>query len=183
MHRLACNEHLARPHLVEDRLRSRFARTVSGLTAVLLFAWIVPAGAQKTDGKIDGFVVEQTTSLPVSDAAVTLYLGDRQVGATRSKPSGEFELEDLAPAVYTVTVSASGYQTTQSTRFSVAAGQETNVSLAIARAAGSQSSSLKTIGSVTANSQSAIASTTTITKSIDPTLVQKENYTTFGAAL
>jgi outer membrane receptor protein involved in Fe transport len=164
-------------------LRSRFARTVSGLTAVLLFAWIVPAGAQKTDGKIDGFVVDQSTSLPVSGAAVALYLGDRQVGTTRSKPSGEFELEDLAPAVYTVTVSATGYQTTQSARFSVAAGQEANVSIAIARASDSQSSALKTIGSVTANSQSAIASTTTITKSLDPTLVQKENYTTFGAAL
>jgi outer membrane receptor protein involved in Fe transport len=142
------------------------------------------AEAAVGSGKVSGFVVDQTNGLPIPRATVGLYRGDTFVKAYRTDKDGEFRVESLLPGIYSVAIEVSGYQASRSHDFTVAAGQETSVNIAVGRATQSgESGTLKTIGSVSVSSTSTLASTTTITRTIDPALLQSENNLNLGYAL
>ncbi|MGP6156615.1 MAG: TonB-dependent receptor domain-containing protein [Vulcanimicrobiaceae bacterium] len=141
-------------------------------------------GAQFSGGSVAGFVVDQLNGLPIPRANVDLYLGDTFVETGNADTRGAFRFDSLRPGLYTVSITAQGYQNSTSREFAVTAGQETSLNLAVSRANQSQESSeLKTIGSVAVNSTNSLASTTAITNSLDPAVLQKENNIGFASSL
>jgi outer membrane receptor protein involved in Fe transport len=162
---------------------TRLVRAAGQLAALLAFLCAVPVSAQTPGGSIAGLVVDQVNGLSVAGATVTLYFGDAVAGSAKSDQHGAFTFTSVTPGVYSVAIAAPGYATARSRTFTVAVGAKTDVDVTVSHGSESSQSSLKTIGVVTATGTSALSSTTTITKSVDPTLLQKENYIGFGAAL
>jgi outer membrane receptor protein involved in Fe transport len=151
------------------------------LTLIVLLA--PPVAAADRTGTIDGFVADQANGLSLPSASIGLYRGDTFLSATKSDAVGEFKFKDVAPGLYTASIAASGYRPSRSREFAVVAGSETTVNVAVGRASDSaDSGGLKTIGAVSVVASS-LASTTTITRTIDPQVLQKENYLNFGEAL
>jgi outer membrane receptor protein involved in Fe transport len=157
------------------------------LAALLTCSGIVPALAQNAavpaTGAVDGFIADLTNGLPVSAATVVLFQDTKEVSTGKSDARGRFHFDAVAPGLYTVLITAAGYQDSRSREFTVQANEETTVNLAVNRATESQQTALKTIGSVTVSSAGALASTTTITRTIDPQQLLKENYLRAGDAL
>jgi len=171
---------------------SRFVRVSCAIACLLAFgshgiaqAQTAPAAAaQVGSGIASGFVVDQVNGLPISNANVALYRGDTFVKVVTVDRSGQFRLEGLIPGLYSLSIQAPGYQASRSRDFTVNAGQETSVNVAINRANQSgESGNLKTIGSVSVSSSNTLASTTTITRTVDPNLLLNENNLNAGYAL
>jgi len=65
-----------------------------------------------TGASVNGTVTDATTSNPISGASVSIYQQQTLVATTTTNASGTYLVSNLlAPNSYTVTVSASGYQT------------------------------------------------------------------------
>jgi outer membrane receptor protein involved in Fe transport len=162
----------------------RFARFVLVFVSLVLLVSALPARAQPADGSAAGVVVDQVNGLPLSAATIALYRGDASIASAKSDAHGAFTFDAVPPGLYTISISATGYQTSRSREFSVSAGVQTTVDIAVNRATESQANdNVKTIGSVTVAATSPLVSTTTITNSIDPATVQQENFIGFGLAL
>jgi outer membrane receptor protein involved in Fe transport len=156
------------------------------LTGGTASAQPVPSAAEAEvgAGEVSGFVVDQVNGLPVPKATVTLYRGDALVKSYKTDKDGEFRIKKLMPGLYNVAIDAPGYQTSRSRDFTVTAGQETSVSVTVSRASQSgDAGKLKTIGTVTVRGSNTLASTTTITRTIDPDLLLNENNLNAGYAL
>jgi outer membrane receptor protein involved in Fe transport len=153
------------------------------LIATFVSSSVLAASAQSTNGRVSGTVLDQTNGLPVTDANVGLFQGGASVRNTKTNSRGAFSIDSVAPGLYTLIVESPGYLTSQSREFVVTSGLETALNLAINRATESQTGNLKTIGTVTATSASAFASTTTITRTLNPDLLQKENNIRLADAL
>ena len=168
-------------------MTSRLFRLACIVAAILTAFTSVPARAQNAaaqtgGGRIDGFVVDQVNGLPIPGASIALYRGDVVVRSVKSKPSGGFDIDDVPAGTYTVAISAPGYQNSRSREFVVTRGEETNLNVAVTRATESQGA-LRTIGSTSVSAASTLASTTTITRTLDPQLLQNENNLNAGYAL
>ncbi|MDI3253456.1 MAG: carboxypeptidase-like regulatory domain-containing protein [Bacillota bacterium] len=87
-----------------------------------LFLWRYPAGGQTFRGGINGVVTDQAGAA-IAGAQVTATADDTQVShATVSSSAGEFVFQDLPLGSYTVTASASGFETLKVGKVMVTAG-------------------------------------------------------------
>jgi outer membrane receptor protein involved in Fe transport len=159
---------------------------VVAIVLSLLAGSISPAFAQAaagSSGRITGVVVDQGNSLPISGASIGVYQGDRLITTVKADKNGAFKIDNIPPGFYSIFVQAGGFANSRSREFTVAQGQEVAVNLAVNRAESDQSSNIKTIASVSASAASAIASTTTISRTLDVSVVQKENNIRLADAL
>ncbi|MBV8807128.1 MAG: TonB-dependent receptor, partial [Acidobacteriaceae bacterium] len=143
------------------------------------------ASAQSTpqrSGSITGIVADQLNGLPLPAATVELYSGADALAKTKSAADGRFSFADVKPGIYTIVVRASGYAPGRSGQFSVAAQTETSQPIVLTRSSVSDQN-LRSIGTVSATTTSALASTTSITRTVDITALRNENYLRFGDAL
>ncbi|HYZ15071.1 MAG TPA: TonB-dependent receptor [Candidatus Acidoferrum sp.] len=142
-----------------------------------------PAAVQHHEASISGLVIDQQGGLPIVHADVTLLEGDRAIASTQTGGDGRFSFPSLPPAVYTVRVAARAYQITQSTDLYVADGGET-VRSDFALVRESSSSDMKTIGRTsTAAVGRSLQSSTTITRPVDPQVLQNQGYWRLGEGL
>ncbi|MHB8462867.1 MAG: TonB-dependent receptor, partial [Vulcanimicrobiaceae bacterium] len=135
---------------------------------------VAPATAQTTTGTITGIIVDQTTSLAIVHAGVTLQRSGKVLQSTTTDAQGNYSFANVAPGLYEVGVDAHGYGLVRSEIVAVTAGSTVAVRLSLSRVA--TTGSLKTIATVTSRSGGALAATTTITKSIDAQLLNDEGY-------
>ncbi|HEV3153300.1 MAG TPA: TonB-dependent receptor, partial [Candidatus Baltobacteraceae bacterium] len=148
----------------------------SALCALLLtFSLFDMASAQATapptaSGLIAGTVIDRRTALPVGGAQLVLMQGDRSVAHTVSDQSGKFTFSVLPAGIYTIQVSAEGYQIARSDDVVVTAA-EADVSLAISRVQATDIANVKTIAHLTTRA-SGLQTTTTVQQQIDPQLMQ-----------
>ncbi len=140
-----------------------FAQTPSGTTVAA------------TAPGVNGTVVDQANGLPVPRAQITVLRGTTKVESTTTDASGAFAIANVTPGFYVLQISAPGYETSSSREFTILQGQSVTLNLAVSAARSSQNNGLRTIGSVSVSGSSAIASTTAITRTLDPATVEKEN--------
>ncbi len=151
---------------------------------MLLLFPALPAHSQSATGSVQGVIVDQVNGLPIAGAAISLFQGDNVVASAKTNAQGVFKLDSVTPGLYTITIAATGYLTSRSQSFAVLANATAGVNLAVSRATQQQETGqLRTIGTVSASTTGSLASTTNITNTVDPVLVQKENYIGFGLAL
>ncbi len=166
-------------------LRAAFATFAIGSLVffpVSVCAQSVSATTAGGTGNISGTVVDQSTALSIPDATVTLYSGNQQVSKTASDSRGVFHFTNLAPAVYTLLATARDYSTSRTADVAVLTGHDVVANFVLSRVT-STAGGLRTIYSTTSTAGNAIASTTTITRTLDPTLVANENNLRFADQL
>lgn len=149
----------------------------------LLFSAAIPASAQQRGTDILGRVLDVGSGLPVSGATVTLYQGSKRIADARAAANGAFAFKDEPQGIYNLSIAAAGYQPVVSDDFVVTTAQaevDFQFTLQPLRA---HSSGLRTIASVNVGGRADLQTSTTINKSIDPSVLQSQNYMRAGDAL
>ena len=139
--------------------------------------------AQQPGTDIVGAVMDAGSGLPIVSATVELDQGNRRVARRTTASDGSFRFAGEPQGIYTVSILASGYQNAHSGDL-VVTQSDTVVRYEAALLKGSTgSSSLRTISSARIGGRGALQTTTTINRSVDPRLLQSENYMRAGDAL
>ena len=125
-------------------------------------------------GTISGRVVDQISALAIPDATITLYSGNQVLFKTTSDSRGNFRFENVAPAVYTMIATATSYNGSRTGDTPVLAGHEVIANFVLSRAS-SNAGGLRTIITTNTSGGNALASTATITRTLDPQLITNEN--------
>jgi outer membrane receptor protein involved in Fe transport len=164
----------------------RFARALAAclicVGTVPLFP-AIPAVAQQSGTDVTGRIFDAGSGLPISGANVELLQGDKRVADTKSTGDGSFTFKNEPQGIYNVVISASGYQGTRSSDLVVTSGQAViQLQMALQRGS-SNSGSLRTIAAATVGGRAALQTTTTINKSLDPAVLQTQDYMRAGDAL
>jgi outer membrane receptor protein involved in Fe transport len=146
----------------------------------MAFAAMPPAyGATGTT--VNGRILDVRGNLPVAGATINLERGSTVVATTTTASDGSFSFPGVTPGVYTVLISASGYQTSLSDNIYVLGNESTvSVQTAIQRAG---PGTLRTIASVRVGGSSSLQTSATINQHIDASLLQSQNYMRSGDAL
>lgn len=123
-------------------MRTRF---FSFFLTVLLAAFALPVQAQTpagTTGSISGSVVT-ADGVPVANAQVSLE-GAHGPAGVRTAADGSFTLTGIAPGIYSIVITRSGFDTANQTGIAVVGGGTVNVKVSLVQ---SSFSSLRVIGS------------------------------------
>lgn len=143
----------------------------------------VPAAARQTGIDIAGTVLDAGSGLPVANATVDLERGTQKVSETKTAADGGFRFANEAQGIYNLAIIAQGYQGTRSSDLVLtSADSVVRYQVAIVRAAANDAN-LKTIRSVQVGGRGSLQTTTTVNKSVDPQILQSENYMRAGDAL
>jgi hypothetical protein len=145
-------------------MRNRFVRIRTAmLCAALVFMTEGSAFAQASRATITGLVIDRKSALPVTGATVVARQGDARAGSATTDEGGRYTITGIAPGIYTIAISATGYDGSESNSVVVAAGTAT-VSAALARSATSTGGAA-VIGRVT-NSANSLGAATTLSQQI-----------------
>jgi carboxypeptidase family protein/TonB-dependent receptor-like protein len=128
-------------------LRTGFSRCVGAVLAALFVA-IVLAGpvSAATTGTISGTVTDAATKKPLAGVTVTASSPSGR-GTSTSDASGFYNIYNLAPDTYTVSITIKGYDDVVTSGVTVVQDQNVRIDQTLAR-------SLKTIGRVSARNAS-----------------------------
>jgi outer membrane receptor for ferrienterochelin and colicin len=119
-----------------------------------------PTTAEELGG-IEGVVVDGQSALPLPDAAVLIIGGSR---SAQTDAHGVFRLDGLAPAIYRLRVSRSGYQAADTDDVVAAAGVTVHVTLSLHSAPEANVSDV--IGHTSTRASSSLQESSTITRTL-----------------
>lgn len=143
---------------------------------------LAQTASSPSNGSISGIVADQVSGLGISAAHVVLFAGDRLANTTDTDSRGRFLFKDVNPGIYHLSATALNYGSQGSGDVAVISGQENVVSFVLVAQQGS-TGSLKTIATTRTSARGALASTTAITRTLDPQVLQSEGYIRFGDQL
>ena len=131
---------------------------VAVLVGSLLLWSMEPALADPTPATVSGLVVDQGNALPIAGAVVVLHQEDAAPQSTATDRSGRFSLT-VAPGIYDVTISATGYVGSETDDVAVLSGT-TTLNSALHLSATSSRGGPATIAHTTTSANSLGAATT-----------------------
>lgn len=131
-------------------------------------------------GTVTGIVADQINGLPVAGATVTLFEGDTQINQTTTDNGGSFTFTSVRPGIYQLVITAAGYGLARTSDIAVVPGETVKASTILSKT--NAANGLKTIATVRGTGN-ALTQTTTITRSLDPAILQNENFLRAGDAL
>jgi outer membrane receptor protein involved in Fe transport len=137
-----------------------------------------PAPAAPTT-TVSGRIFDAQGGLPVPGATIELDQGTTKIATTTTGANGNFSFAKVLPGVYSLLISADGFQTSRSNNFEIEFG-EPSVSFQTAIFPGA---GLKTIAHVTTAGRAALQTTSTINEHVNPSLLQTEDYQRYSDAL
>jgi outer membrane receptor protein involved in Fe transport len=144
-------------------MRNAFNRVCAALLcAAFLLMSSGSAIAQTSGAIITGLVVDQKTALPVTGATVTVRQDTKVVASGATDASGRYTVSGIDPGVYSITIGATGYDSSASNDTVVASGT-TTLNTALSRS--STGSGGAVIGRVS-NSTNSLGAATTISQQI-----------------
>src|SRR5690242_1541376 len=114
-------------------------------------------------GTLRGFVTD-TNGRAIAGAHVTAVLAHASFGAT-SAADGSFTIESMPAGVYTLDITAKGFQRVSDRIVEVSAGETSVVSLALQP---QSASAMATLGRVTVNGSHALSTASAPTTDLDP---------------
>jgi len=129
---------------------------------IVLVSGALPALAAEA-GTLRGFVTD-TNGRPIAAARVTAVLAHASLGAT-SAADGSFTIDSMPAGVYTLDVTARGFQRLGGEIVEVSAGETSVVSLALTP---QSASAMATLGRVTVNGSHALLTASAPTTDLDP---------------
>jgi outer membrane receptor protein involved in Fe transport len=127
--------------------------------------------AQQT-AVVSGRIFSAQGGLPIAGATIELDEGPTTIATTTTDANGNFSFPRVSPGVYSVLISAQGFQTSRSNNFEIEFGQPSySFQTAIFPATG-----LKTIAHVSTAGTAALQTTSTINEHLNPELLQSEDF-------
>ena len=150
---------------------------------MLAFSFVLsPALAQPpaAGATVTGRILETSAGLPVGGASVALRQGETVVATTATAKDGSFSFAGVGPGDYSLLITANGYQTTLIPILHVEPGQ---AAVEMQTALTPATTGLKQIAVVSVATNTALASTATINKNLNPSILQDQNYMRAGDAL
>ena len=162
-------------------------KSIAAAVLAAMFAWagLLPATvlAAETGTDVVGQVLDANSGLPIANADVKLQQGDKTVAETKTASDGSYRFANEPQGIYSVEIFAQGHLGVRS-RDLVLIRSERSVQYVVAlQTSSGTNSQLKTIGSVTVGGRDSLQTSTTINRSIDPQILQSENYMRAGDAL
>lgn len=134
------------------------------LCAAILFLSGEPVLAQSSGtAAITGLVVDQKSALPVTGANVVVLQGTARVASTETDASGRYRVDAVKAGLYTIVISADGYDASENRDVVVTDGV-TTLSASLSHAVGT-SVGPSLIGRV--QSSNALSAATTISQQVD----------------
>ncbi len=137
------------------------------LCAALFFISSVPVRAQAASATIAGLVIDQRNALPVAGASVALGSEDTTGATTATDANGRYQFGSVAPGIYTITVSARGYDSAATSGIAVVSGSTTTFNAALTLATTTARGGTAVIARVSASSSNALSAATTISQKIN----------------
>jgi len=128
------------------------------------------AQSAQSVGTIVGSLVDSNGGLPIVNARIDLYRGDKKISQTATLADGSFRFGEVLPATYSILIAAPGYQTTSVPTIVVTAGKTAEIRTAIARSA------VKEIGTVTINARGSLQTSATINQTVSSQVFQRGNF-------
>lgn len=161
-----------------------FKRALSACTIFFMALPTAGSVAMAQSGvDVVGLVLDGGSGLPVANATVDLERGTQKFAETKTASDGGFRFANEPQGIYNLLIVASGYQGTRSSDLVLTnADSVVRYQVALQRTTGNQGG-LKTIGYVNVGGRQSLQTTTTINKSVDPQILQSENYMRSGDAL
>ena len=114
---------------------SGYQGQAQGAAVIVAMTTTADFSLQPNPGSIGGQVTDASTSNPIEDAQIGVYLGSVQVGFANTDSSGNYNVPDLAPGDYVVVASSANYGP-QAVGASVAANAATLLNFALEQQAG-----------------------------------------------
>jgi hypothetical protein len=139
--------------------------------------------AQEAPATITGTVFDQTGALPIAGASIELDRNGTLVTKSVTDASGSFVLPDAAAGAYTIVISGPGLSLTRSDTFTVLNGQTRTLRLAISRSQASYSNIIGRTQSVSTVGSGSLQTSSTMTQSVNASVLQDENYLRLGDGL
>ena len=153
------------------------------LFIALCFSAAIPAPAQQTGTDITGHIQDVNSGFPVPNATVELHQGSKTVAQTKSAPDGTFSFKNEPQGIYNIVILAGGYQSARSGDIVATSGQQAiQYQFALQRISAA-TTAMRTIASVNVGGRAALQTSTTINKSVDPAVLQSQNYMRAGDVL
>ncbi len=104
-------------------MRNGYVRVCAALLcAALLFSSGGSAFAQAATATISGLVVDQKGALPIAGATVSVRQDSNSVASSTTDASGRYTITGVAPGLYNISISANGYDISESNGVVVASG-------------------------------------------------------------
>ena len=129
---------------------------------------------------VSGRILETSAGLPVGGAHVELRRGSSVVAKTTTSADGSFSFSGVVPGTYSISISASGYQSAFVPVLPVEAGQPV-VEIQTALVPGT--TGLREIAAVSVNTHAALQTSATINSNLPPSIITDQNYARAGDAL
>jgi hypothetical protein len=129
---------------------------------------------------VSGRILETSAGLPVGGAHVELRRGSSVVAKTTTSADGSFSFSGVVPGTYSISISASGYQSAFVPLLPVEAGQPV-VEIQTALVPGT--TGLREIAAVSVNTHAALQTSATINSNLPPSIITDQNYARAGDAL
>jgi outer membrane receptor protein involved in Fe transport len=142
---------------------ARFAAALF-LAVVLCTTGVEPVCAQTVSGGVSGVIVDRQGALPVVGATVNALRAGHIAGTNVTDGSGHFTIGGLAPGVYTLTISARGYQSAESDDVVLASGTMVTFDASLSLSQSSAGDQSTVIGRTSA--RSSLSAATTISQQI-----------------
>ncbi len=148
---------------------------------LLLSAALLPANAQQSRTDVTGRVLDAGNGLPLAGATVQFMQGNKLIAETKSSADGSFTFKSEPQGIYNLIIFAAGYARARSGDLVLLSNERTvQVQVPLGRAT---DQNLRTIASVNVRGRAALQTSTTINASIDPSILQTQNYMRAGDAL
>ena len=135
-------------------------------------------GAATPDAAIEGTIADRQTGLPVSDATVAL---DGRSGSVRTDAQGRFTFRAIAPGIYRLIVTSTGYQPARSDDVVVVPAGRSSVTLTLQAAPTAEH--LAVIGSTSARASESLQRTSTTSRTLTPEALAQSGVYRAGDAL
>ena len=142
-----------------------------------------PVFAEDVGATIAGIVVDQNGALPIAGASIDLDRNGVAVARTVTDANGSFAFTNEAGGAYTVVIAAPGLTTTRSDLFNAQIGQRRTLRLAVSRSQAGSPSIIGRTQSVSTVGSGNLQTSATITQSVNPAVLQEENYVRLGDGL
>ena len=133
------------------------------IAAIVAWSACITLARAADTGSLRG-LVEDTNGRAIASAHVTAVLGRSSFGAV-SAADGSFTISSMPPGVYSINVTARGFQRLGGEIVEVVAGEPSEVILALSP---ESASAMATIGHVTVNGSHALSTASAPTTDLDP---------------
>ena len=160
----------------------RWLCSVTLLISIFGMQTIAVSAQAAGTASISGTLTDQGNGLPIANARVTLYAGDKQIAQSTSDLNGAYSFANIQAGFYYVDINARGYEISRSDDIAVTPGATAQIRSVLVQAARTNSTGVREIGSVRAV-RGSLQTSSVITERVSSAKIMDQGVLTVGQGL